>query len=242
MSLINDALRKARLEAARQDSSRRGVPLPTVPVRRSELSAAPVLRGLLVAALLLLVGAALYVAGRYSAGLASRPPADPDLVAAQPAPETAAPAPPPSSQPAPPQLAAPETPTPQAGSTTPPAVTPEPPAEAIGSPPTLAAEPAPAPPPRQPTATPRPAASPRPRTEPAGPAVFVSRAELPGDLTLELGGIAWSESRPFALINGTVLGPGDRIAGLTIVAIEPRQVELSGEVDGASRGLILQLK
>ena len=67
-------------------------------------------------------------------------------------------------------------------------------------------------------------------------------AELPGNVSLELGGIAWSSNRPFALINGNVLGQGDRVAGFTIVAIEPRQVELQGEVEGTSQVLILQLK
>ena len=58
MSLINDALRKARLEAARQDSSRRGVPLPAVRMKRSELAGLPLGRALAMIAALLLVGGA----------------------------------------------------------------------------------------------------------------------------------------------------------------------------------------
>ena len=57
---------------------------------------------------------------------------------------------------------------------------------------------------------------------------MVRTLELPGAIRVELGGIAWSEERPFALINGRVVGRGDRVESLTVVAIEPRHVELRG--------------
>ena len=103
------------------------------------------------------------------------------------------------------------------------------------------AEPAP------PTTTPdpRPGPSGRQTSSPVesssaakAPAVFVSQANLAGDIQLELGGIAWSEHRPFVLINGKVLGAGDRVRGFTVVSIEPRQVELQSP----SESLILKLK
>jgi FtsZ-interacting cell division protein ZipA len=53
--------------------------------------------------------------------------------------------------------------------------------------------------------------------------------ELPGAVRIELGGIAWSEERPFALVNGRVVGPGDVVESLAVVAIAQRHVELQGE-------------
>ena len=46
---------------------------------------------------------------------------------------------------------------------------------------------------------------------------------------IELGGIAWSETGPFALINGRVLAPGSAIEAYTLEAIRPGHVILSGE-------------
>ncbi len=45
-----------------------------------------------------------------------------------------------------------------------------------------------------------------------------------------LGGIAYSEARPNAVINGSIVTPGDMIAGFTVVAITVDHVEL--EADG----------
>ncbi len=59
--------------------------------------------------------------------------------------------------------------------------------------------------------------------------VFVRRAEIPGVGPVELGGIAWSGDRPFALINGRVVRPGDSVAGLTVGTIEPNRVSLRGD-------------
>ncbi len=67
---------------------------------------------------------------------------------------------------------------------------------------------------------------------------FIHRAELPGGVSIELGGIAWSEARPFALLNRQVVGPGESVDGYAVVAIAPGQVEL--EVDG--RTVYIRLK
>ena len=74
------------------------------------------------------------------------------------------------------------------------------------------------------TADPEPAA-----TSPPAPRTYVRQIELPDSRIVELGGIAWSEQRPFALINGRVVGPGDVVESLEVVRIEPRQVELRGD-------------
>lgn len=56
-----------------------------------------------------------------------------------------------------------------------------------------------------------------------------------GDVVL--GGIAYSETRPIAVINGSVVTPGDMISGFTVIAITPEHVEL--EADGVKIYLAL---
>ncbi|MDX1502978.1 MAG: hypothetical protein R3325_11505, partial [Thermoanaerobaculia bacterium] len=89
--------------------------------------------------------------------------------------------------------------------------------------------------PSPPRPTPRPPAETAPAD--AGPPVYVSSAEVAGG-SLELGGIAFSVERPFALINGQVVGPGDRLLGHTVVAIRPDSVEL----EGPAGPLVLRLR
>ena len=62
-------------------------------------------------------------------------------------------------------------------------------------------------------------------------ATYLRRATSADGSIIELSGIAYSEDRPIAVINGSVVSPGDMIAGYTIVAIESGRVEL--EADGA---------
>jgi hypothetical protein len=45
-------------------------------------------------------------------------------------------------------------------------------------------------------------------------------------VALELQGIVWSRERPTAVINGVVLGPGETVAGFTLLRVEPRAVVL----------------
>ncbi len=52
---------------------------------------------------------------------------------------------------------------------------------------------------------------------------------LPGGGAIELGGIAWSETGPFALINGRVVSPGAMIEGYTLERIRPGHVVLAGD-------------
>lgn len=67
---------------------------------------------------------------------------------------------------------------------------------------------------------------------------FSRRVELAGGETIELGGIAWSETGPFALINGRVVGPGEKVGGFRVIRIEPKQVE----IEAGGETIYLRLK
>lgn len=60
--------------------------------------------------------------------------------------------------------------------------------------------------------------------------VYLRRVRAAEGSIAELGGIAYSETRPIAVINGSVVSSGDFIAGFTVISIEPERVEL--EADG----------
>jgi hypothetical protein len=70
------------------------------------------------------------------------------------------------------------------------------------------------------------------------PRVFIERATLASGDTLELGGIAWSETGPYALLDERVVGLGESIMGYMVTRISPQEVELEGS-DGA---LLIRLK
>jgi len=55
---------------------------------------------------------------------------------------------------------------------------------------------------------------------------------------LSLGGIAYSDDHPIALINGTAVGRGEVISGYIVRAITADQVELEGPMGR----LVLRLK
>jgi hypothetical protein len=57
---------------------------------------------------------------------------------------------------------------------------------------------------------------------------YVGEVTAPDGAKIELGGIVYSESNPVALINGKVLGPGAMVEEFTIVSIQPDRVELRG--------------
>ena len=57
---------------------------------------------------------------------------------------------------------------------------------------------------------------------------FVRRVDFPDGTKLELGGIAYSESAPFAYLNGRLLKVGEAIAGYTLVAVERDRVVVRG--------------
>ena len=72
--------------------------------------------------------------------------------------------------------------------------------------------------------------------EPAGAPIdaagttYMHRAELADGVTLELGGIAWSEFDPIALVNGKAVGQGERVNGYLVALSDSQQVEMRGEV------------
>ncbi|MDH3746450.1 MAG: hypothetical protein OES47_15235, partial [Acidobacteriota bacterium] len=96
--------------------------------------------------------------------------------------------------------------------------------------------------PAQEAETPQPVAVRRkeePATQPAlEERVFVGEAEVAGGV-VRLEGIAWSSDRPFALVNGRVVGAGDHIESLTITKVERRRILLQD--DGGST-YVLQLR
>jgi len=63
----------------------------------------------------------------------------------------------------------------------------------------------------------------------AAPQEFLRRADIPGIGPIELGGIAWSGDRPFALVNGRVVRPGDTVSGLLVYDIQPNTVRFRGD-------------
>lgn len=58
---------------------------------------------------------------------------------------------------------------------------------------------------------------------------YVGRVALPGGGEIALEGIAWSETAPSAMLNGSLLRVGSEILGLRIVSIAPRTVTLAGQ-------------
>ncbi|MCP4202778.1 MAG: hypothetical protein GY769_12700 [bacterium] len=283
MSLVNDALKKARLEAARGDAGRRGIPYPVF--GRGEQAPSGLWFVALGAVILLagIGGFLLYRAGKQSAlseqvverrpltgadSAADESPVAPvaPVSAASSASETEA-AQAPATE-SPPLTANPEPePEPEPARKPParPAAPPEGPrtegvplradtpangqqeAEAAPTRSAGSASPRPtrqpAPPePRRTAAEPGvagPSSEPGepPPSEPAGDGTaveppeqeYLQRADVPGVGSVELGGIAWSGDRPFALVNGRVVSPGDTVSGLVVDDIQPNTVRLRGD-------------
>jgi type II secretory pathway pseudopilin PulG len=73
---------------------------------------------------------------------------------------------------------------------------------------------------------------------PAEPRIFVEKITLSNGETLELGGIAWSATGPYALLDERVVGLGETIKGYMVTRIAPQEVELEGG-DGV---ILLRLK
>lgn len=239
MSLIDEALRRARQDVARQDATQRhAYPAMPAQVRSTAPGSRLLLAGLLGGAVIagLAFGGAYWLFGRQPQVPATEP-----VAAAAPAvqPEPI-PAPPPVYMPpepaepvdvASPSVSLPPT---QAPTVTPLTARPEPPVrEIVPSLPPAAAAPEPAPPlPEAPSAP-----APQPPPPPAAPAaaasnVYYREAPLPGGGKLELRGIAFSGTQPTALVNDRVMVAGETVEGYTLVKIEPKRVELQGP-DGA---------
>lgn len=222
MSLIDEALRRARQQATRQDAAKRDEAyrhVPVLPPMASKRSS-PLRPALLGAAVALLVvgGVAL---GIYL-GRGSSPEPEPRVAEA------------PSVAPVP----VPEVPVPEPGSQRPVAVveeTPEPeptPApEPEPTPAPVVVVPTPAPPAPEPEPLPTPIPTPAPTPEPTPAPVpeirtYVREIPLPEGGSLRLNGIAFSASQPVALINDKVLAKGESYQGFLVTDIQANLVEL----------------
>ena len=228
MSLINEALKRARIEAARRDAADKGVPATALPVyvpQRRRLWLAPFL-GFVVG-----IAAFAVAAGAYY--LARRPAPEEDRPAA-----AAAPEPPPvvaaeAAVPAPASAGIPET---RAAADRSGRAASSPPAMAVApeSPAATATEPArgvPASAPAAAAGRDSPRLAPDPMAGESGiddGRTYFVEAELPGGAAVKLDFIVWSETRPFAQINGELINPGQIVDGFTLLAVERERVELEG--------------
>ncbi len=253
MSLINEALKRARVEAARRDAAEKGVPPSALPVyvpRRRRPWLAPLVgfaTGLLAVGV---AGGAFWLVRRPTS------PENPSVAAVE------------ARGPAMEVTAAPATATPEATMvmadprTTPPAAPIEetaaaPPPSGSGSPlrkrgvrgdsPPVATMPPPAPieetaaaalPPSGSGSSSRPATrAPEAQRRARGPApgpsdeldgqTFLRQVEPPGGKPVKVGFIVWSAA-PFASVNGQLLSPGQSVDGYTLLAVERDRVELEG--------------
>ncbi len=252
MSLINEALKQARVEAARRDAAAKGVPPAALPVyvpprRRPWL--APVAGFLAGLAAVAMAAGAFWVARRpppSAAGETARAAATEAAGASPASPAVDSPVLSPVDRPITsgrrtevrPAVAA-RSPDP-GGGVSPPSIEPSPvrPPAAVAVPPPATEAPAlapssSAPPPSAPPAPARPpSAPPAPVPPPSTPAVAEGQTFLrqaaPAGASVKLEFIVWSESRPFAQINGQLLGAGQSIDGYTLLNVERERVELEG--------------
>ncbi len=257
MSLISDALKRARQEAARQDSLRQGVPyamgVADPPVRRTPwisllagLGAGCILAAA-VFALAFFAGWGPFHKPTVETRTAEIPAAVPQSPVAAPVAEiteSVAPAPlptvPSQEQTAPTPKPAPEPPraieerrpSPQV-ETTPPVVR-RPPLETVPAAPAVTPAPTaeverPAPAPIQAAPSPSVPAAP---AENSGSLVegqsYTGEVPVPGGGSLKLNGIVFSQDHPIAVLDGRVMGPGESVQGFTVVAIESGRVKLQG--------------
>jgi hypothetical protein len=234
MSLIDEALRRARQEASRQDAARRDeryrqVPvLPPMASRKRSPSVSPALIAAAVA-VCIVAGIAIgiflgrdrgeeRIADAPVAPVESTPPSEtprPGIVVEEtpeptpvPAKPIPVPTPPPTPEPRQEVPIAPVAPVSPISDTEP--VNPTPDATPVLTP---------TPPPEPTPAAPAPA--PEIRT-------YVREVPLPDGGTLRLNGIAFSSDRPVALINDRVLGKGEGYQGFVVTDIQAGMVELQG--------------
>ncbi len=216
MSLIDEALRRARQQAANQDAAKRGeayrhVPvLPPMASRRRSSGLRPALIGAAVA-LCVVAGVAL---GVYL-GRGSSP--EPQARISEAAP------PAPTPEPQRPVTVVEQAPEPEPTPVPKPEPTPAPVVVApIPVPPAPEPEPSP-----EPLPTPTPAPTPEPAPTPA-PEIrtYVREIPLPEGGSLRLNGIAFSAAQPVALINDRVLAKGESYEGFLVTDIQANLVEL----------------
>lgn len=254
MSLIDEALKRARQEAARQDAAAREERyrrVPVIPGLRSRPTRS--WKQPLLVALCLVVGIAIGLGLALTRG-GSRPAETPEetriavaspqppVPPVSPVPDTPPdPAPLPQAPTAPPVVEeaveepAPEPEPPPVRETPPAAPAPDPVEEAarIAAQREIALPQTPAPrievrPSQPPVGEPAPApVTPAPAPE-AGGTVQTYQRELPTPGgTLRLNGIAYSD-QPVALFDDKVVAPGESVGGYKVVSIEPRRVRLEG--------------
>lgn len=250
MSLIDEALRKARIEGAQKEAERRGLPQPA-PVGlpgRSRRGGGNLLTGALLGAALAAAAAAglWWVMGRAPENQEARAPAtrnpepgelgkeqEAETPVASPASGAAevAPAARPSGGPTPSDLGTPPPPAETDHPSQPPSA-PRPAAPALAEPARAGASPSDTARSTQPPATtaPTPTEGGGSRAQAPGEIpVFRRTATLPGGRTITLNGIAWREDAPAAILDGQVVSPGEGVAGVTVVAIERDRVVLETE-------------
>lgn len=242
MSLINEALKRARDEAVRREASTKGIPLaPAAPTRERNRWLPILVLGLTLALVVSLV---------VTVNLASKLPAVTQTAAM----EDAARVEPMAETELEPVVsasteAAPTTPVVAPSDPVPAMVEPAPPRQE--SPRPQDSPPARESPLAQQTSSARPQAGPAAQletVEPRSPSptqqvaspdrpveaegrVFVLSAELAGGQSVDLGGIAWSETGPYALLNGRVVGLGEWVQGYRVSQIDPGQVILERDDD-----------
>lgn len=214
MSLINEALKKARSEATQEEARRRGAPylglpvhVPVGPSRRDFIHA-----GVAVAVVLLVVGGLVWLDSLQRPAVEPAAPTwvrpqrtvtpptvkkPPEKPLEQPALPAEAPEPPPPSSP----VAAPE---PVRRPAALPASVPEPAAD-------------------EPPVTVLPVVAPRPSQTTS----FLRVAKLIGNVELKLEFIVWSD-KPFAQVNDVLLEPGQSIEGYELIGIEREKVIFEG--------------
>ncbi len=257
MSLIDEALKRARHEASRQEAVKRDAarhdgprPIPKLYAER-QASRAPLWAGISTGAAVALLGVVAWLLwGRAPSAPVSVAAAEPPrAVSAAPSP-VPAPAPPTAAVPAPrgeavPRLPAPAVPqgpavpAPQVFRPAAPPATPVAPAPTVTPP----QREQPAKPTESSVAAPKPTPAPRAASSSAAPSAapqtYVREVALPGGGPhLRLGGIAYSEEAPIALINGAALGRGEVVEGYVVRRIDAAEVEL----EGPAGRVVLRLK
>jgi hypothetical protein len=227
MSLINEALKKAGRDAERAGPRATLAPSPSqVPPRRRSLRIA-------LLALLAIGGGTVFLFVRGTFQSEPEPVAEPIRTAEAPIPSAPDPSPP-TAVVALPEVEATEPASEDVTTSTPiAAAAPEVPAAApVAQPPPEDSAPRVEKRARRPRRATAPETTPTPVQDAGSPldgASFLKRAQIPGGGSLELSGIAWSETQPVAVISGSVVSPGERVKGFKVLRIRPDSVDLEGE-------------
>jgi len=215
LSLIDEALRRARQQAANQDAAKRDEAyrhVPVLPPMASRRSSSSGLRPALIGAAVALCVVAGVALGVYL-GRGSSPEPEPRVAEAPSTPPV------PTPEPQRPVTVVEQTPEPEPTPVPKPEPTPVP----------VVVAPTPAPPPPEPEPSPEPLPTPTPEPAPTPtPEVrtYVREIPLPAGGSLRLNGIAFSAAQPVALINDRVLAKGESYDGFMVTDIQPNLVEL----------------